>query len=164
MANDSIVKWQNSYSVGVKLIDDQHMKLIELTNKLFNSCVSGCEREESGGIFLKVFHEIIDYVIYHFNTEERVMERIGYLGYKLHKQEHSAFAGKVLNKAEEFNLGKVKNPLSFVYYLRDWVLQHIAVTDKKLGVYILDMKRRGDLQQIVLRAKRDYETNRVHVG
>ena len=158
-----IVSWHSSYSVGVKLIDEQHMKLIKLTNKLFNSCMAGQERTRVDSVFLGVIHEVVDYVDYHFNTEERVMERVNYPEYKMHKQEHMTFVRNVLAKVEEFNLGKTNTSLSFVYYLRDWVLHHIAVNDKKLGTYLVEMKRKGDLQQIILKTKRDVETNRITV-
>ena len=163
MVGEVIVKWQNSYSVGIKLIDEQHMKLIRLTNKLFNSCMLGNERTKFQSVFLSVVHELVDYVGYHFTTEERVMERINYPGYKMHKHEHTSFAKNVLKKVEEFNQNNINTSLSFVYYLRDWVLRHIAVSDKHLGAYLLDMKRRGDLQQIILKAKRNVETNTIHV-
>ena len=155
-----IVEWHDSFSVGVKLIDEQHIKLIKLTNKLFASCMSGQERSKSDSIFLKVIHEVIDYVGYHFSTEEKVMERIDYPKYKEHKKEHVNFVKEVLAKVEEFNVGKMNAPLSFVYYLRDWVLHHIAVNDKKLGAYLVEMKNSGGLTQIVLKVKRD-ENNKV---
>ena len=163
MAENTIVKWQSSYSIGIKLIDEQHMKLIDLTNKLFNSCMSGNERTKSDSIFLSIIHEIKDYTDYHFSTEERIMQKINYPEYKIHKQEHWTFVRKVLKKVEEFNFGKINTPLSLAYYLRDWVLHHIAVNDKKLGNYLLEMKRRGALQQIVLRAKRNAETNKIQI-
>ena len=157
MIEETIVKWQNSYSVGIGLIDKQHMKLIELTNKLFSSCMAGKERTKSDSIFLEVIQEIVSYVSYHFSTEEKVMERVNYPEYKAHRYEHTSFAREVLSKIEEFNAGKINTPLSFVYYLRDWVLHHIAVNDKKLGDYLLEIKKKGDLQQIVLRVKREPE-------
>ena len=161
MSDDVIVKWQNSYSVGIGLIDKHHMKLIDLTNKLFDGCMSGNERAVCNNVFLEVLHEVVDYVNYHFSAEEKVMERINYPEYKAHKYQHETFIREVLNKADEFNSSKINTPLSFVHYLRDWILRHIAVTDKKLGKYLLDIKERGDLQQIVLREKRDAETKKV---
>ncbi|MCL2155729.1 MAG: bacteriohemerythrin [Leptospirales bacterium] len=170
MTNDTIVEWHDSYSVGIKLIDEQHKKLIELTNKLYNSCASDNEKIESDSIFFNAFNEIVDYVNYHFSIEEKVMERINYPEYKMHKQIHMIFTNKVLSKAEGFNLGKTNNSLyftynliSFVYYLRDWVLNHIAATDKRLGVHLLEMKRSGALQQIVLKTRKGVVTNRVQV-
>lgn len=163
MSEDMIVKWQDAYSVGIKVIDEQHMKLVKLTNKLFNSCVSGQERTKSDTVFLEVINEVIDYVGYHFSTEEKVMERINYPAYKVHKQEHFNFVKDVLVRVEEFNAGKINAPLSFVYYLRDWILNHIAVNDKKLGKHLLEMKKNGTLQQVVLKVKKNDETHKLQI-
>ena len=163
MANEVIVKWNDSYSVGVKVIDEQHMKLIRLTNKLFGSCMSGQERTKTDSIFMDVVHEVIDYVGYHFSTEEKIMERIDYPEYKMHKHEHVAFVKEVLIKVEDFNFGKSNAALTFVYYLRDWILHHIAINDKKLGNSLLEMRRNGNLQQIVIKVKKDSETNELQV-
>ena len=152
--NDTIVTWSSSYSVGVKTIDDQHKKLIKLTNKLFASCMAGNERVRlfkysSNSIFLKVIHEAVDYVSYHFGAEEKIMEKVNYPEYMMHKQEHSSFVHEILGKVDEFKAGKNNAPLSFVHYLKDWVLQHIAVSDKKLGTYLLEMHKNGTLLQIL---------------
>ena len=63
----------------------------------------------------------------------------------------------------EFNAGKINAPQSFVYFLRDWVLNHIAVNDKKLGAHLLEMKRKGELEQIVLKVKRNEDTNKLQI-
>ena len=159
MANKIIIEWNDSYSIGIKVIDDQHMKLIELTNKLFDSCLSGHERTKFDSIFLDIIHEIIAYVSYHFGAEEKVMERSNYPEYKIHKQEHANFAKEILNKVEEFKLCKVNPSLSFVYYLKNWVFSHVAVSDRKLGTYLGEMKRNGAFQHIVLGTKKDVKTN-----
>jgi len=161
MADKIIVAWQNSYSVGIRLVDEQHKELINLTNKLFVSCMAGQERSRQ--IFLDTIHSTVDYVGYHFGTEEKVMERINYPGYKEHKKEHTDFVREVFDKVEEFNSGKIFVPLSFVYFLRDWVLHHIAVSDRKLGDFLQAMHRSGMLQKITLKVKKDAITNRMEI-
>jgi hemerythrin-like metal-binding protein len=159
MDNKMVVQWQNSYSVGVRPIDEQHMELIRLTNKLFNSCMEGQEKGNSA--FLEVIHEAVEYIGYHFGTEEKIMERINYLDFARHKKEHTDFVREVYTKVEDFESGKILAPLMFVYFLRDWVLHHIAVSDKRLGDYLLLMKRNGYLQRMSLRVRRDMTTNRM---
>jgi len=161
MTGNTIVSWQNSYSVGIKLIDEQHMELIKLTNKLFASCMTGQERFRN--VFLDTIHDTVDYVGYHFSTEEKVMERVNYPGFKEHKKEHSDFVREVFNKVEEFKSNKVLTPLAFVYYLRDWVLHHIAVCDRKMGEYLIMLRGKGELQKITIRVKTDESTNRVEI-
>ena len=143
---NSIVKWQNSYTTGIKLIDEQHMELIRLTNNLFVACMEG--KEKSKNAFLDTVHGVVDYVRYHFSTEEKVMERVDFPEYKKHKQEHTEFVREFFGKVEEFNSGKMMAPLTFVYYLRDWVLHHIAVNDKKIGEYIMTLKKSGEIGKL----------------
>ena len=156
-----IVIWQNSYSVGIKLIDEQHMHLIKLTNKLFASCLE--DQEKSKDVFLATIHESVDYVGYHFGIEEKVMERVNYPNYKKHKEEHGNFVRMVFSKVEEFNSGKIFTPISFVYFLRDWILHHIAVSDKKMGEYLMMMQKSGELRKITLKVKKDEATTRVFI-
>ena len=161
MNDEVIVTWHNSYSVGIKLIDEQHMKLIGLANKLFGSYMSGHEKTKSDSIFTSIISEIKEYVVYHFITEERVMERINYSSYKIHKEEHIIFAQGIFHRLDEFNHGKSNASLSLAYYLKDWIHQHVAISDKQLGMYLLDMKKKGLLDRIILKSKRDAETNRI---
>jgi len=146
MSEKRLVQWQDSYSVGVKQIDEHHMKLIRLTNKLFSSCMAG--NTKGRDTFLEIIHEAVEYTGYHFGIEEKIMRRISYPDFVKHKQEHTDFVREVYTKVEEFKTGKILVPLQFVYFLRDWVLHHIAVCDKKLGKYLLLIKRNGHLQNL----------------
>jgi len=161
MREKAVVQWQNSYSVNIRLIDEQHMELIKLTNKLFASCM--LDRQRSISTFLDIIHSAVDYTGYHFSTEEKIMERINFPEFSLHKKEHKTFVQEVFNKVEDFKSGKIHVPLSFVYFLRDWVLRHIAVCDKKLGSYILYLKQTGELQKMTLLVRRDETSNRVYM-
>ena len=158
MTERKVVQWQNSYSIGIKLVDEQHMELIKLTNKLFSNCMAGHERSRS--TFLNTVHEAVDYTGYHFGTEEKIMERINYPEYAAHKQEHASFVREVFSKIEDFKAGKLLAPLTFVYFLRDWVLHHIAVRDKKLGDYLIALRRSGELHQMTVKVKKDTTTDR----
>ena len=161
MAEKLLVQWQNSYSVGMKLIDEQHMELIKLTNRLFANCMEG--KEKTRATFLKTIHEAVDYVGYHFSTEEKVMERVNYPELSYHKQQHADFVREVLSKVEEFNAGKPRAPLNFVYFLRDWILHHVAVNDKKMGEYVLALSKSGELQKMTVRVKKDETKERVQI-
>ena len=161
MSYNLVVEWQPSYSVGINLIDNQHMELIDLTNRLFRNCVSGKGRPIN--IFLETLHEAVNYVHYHFGTEEKIMERINYPEFREHKRQHTDFVKEVFSKVDEFNSGKYPNPLSFVYYLRDWVLHHIAVCDKKLGENLLILRQSGELRRITVKVKEDKATGRKEI-
>ena len=151
MAIDEIVTWQKSYSVNIPLIDSQHMELINLTNKLYRSCLK--DRNSSREVFMGVLHGAVGYVGYHFSTEEKVMERVNYPGFGAHKQQHSDFVREVLKTVEDLNKDNYVNPLNFVMYLKDWILTHIAVSDTALGKHLVDLKKGGTLAAITLKVK-----------
>jgi hemerythrin-like metal-binding protein len=157
----NVVTWQNSYSVSIKLVDEQHMELIRLTNKLFANCMAGQER--SSNTFLDTVHEAVNYTGYHFSTEEKIMERIKYPEYSRHRNEHKDFVREVFRKVEDFKEGKVHTPINFVYFLRDWILHHVAVSDRKLGDYLIYLKRTGELQKMTLNVRKDDATNRMFI-
>ena len=161
MANNYIVEWHPSYSIGINLIDKQHMELINLTNRLFRSCMSGQGRTKS--IFIDSLHDAVDYVGYHFGTEEKIMERVNYPEFREHKKQHTDFVKEVFIKVDDFNSGKYPNPISFVYFLKEWVLHHIAVRDKKLGEYLLALRKSGELRKITVKVKEDKSTHRREI-
>ncbi|MDR2499502.1 MAG: bacteriohemerythrin [Treponema sp.] len=152
MAKQEIVEWHSSYSIGIPVIDGQHKELINLTNKLYNSCLQGWESTKD--VFMKTIRGAVDYVGYHFSTEEKIMERVEYPYMAEHKKEHTDFVRTVLQEVDDFQSGKKYTPHNFVYYLRDWVLTHIAISDKKMGNHLLAMKNEGSLQRITLKVKK----------
>ncbi|MDR0629599.1 MAG: bacteriohemerythrin [Treponema sp.] len=135
MGGDSFIAWKNTYSVGIPKIDEQHQELINLTQRLHEACLSGTE---AGRVyFKKAMHDLVNYVTFHFSAEEKLMEKIGFPGLPEHKKEHENFVKKVLEDVKNFEQGKAIVPNSFVRYLRQWILTHIAQTDQEYGIYVM---------------------------
>ncbi|MBI4848457.1 MAG: bacteriohemerythrin, partial [Nitrospirae bacterium] len=88
----SLVTWEETMSVNVKEIDDQHKKLISLINELHEGIQSGEEKNILGD----VLEELINYTRYHFSAEERRMKQFSYIGYLEHKIEHDDLTDKVM--------------------------------------------------------------------
>jgi hemerythrin len=148
-----IVEWHDSYSVGIRLVDDQHKELINLTNRLHAASVMGWENSKAA--FMSAIRAAVDYVGYHFSTEEKIMERVGYPEYKHHKKEHTDFVKEVLAQVHDFQADRKVSANDFVLFLKDWILAHVAVCDKKLGIYLIKLKREGALQNMTMQIKKD---------
>jgi hemerythrin len=148
MGREKFVEWDDRYSLGIPLIDDQHKHLIELTNGLYACCVRG--GEDIQACFRDAVRGTVDYVKYHFTAEERMLVNINYPGFIMHKKEHEGFILKILQDAKEFEEGKKFVPNNFVRYLKDWILAHIAVEDRKYADYILGLKKRDALKRLVV--------------
>jgi hemerythrin len=124
-----LVTWSPTFSVGIKLIDEQHQELLNLTNDMFEHCIG--EEKAEREYFESVIHGAVDYVKVHFATEEKIMLRTGYAGFAQHKKEHEAFVLNVVEQIQAYNAGKRLVLNNFTRYLKEWILTHIAVSDKQ---------------------------------
>jgi hemerythrin len=140
------VKWSKTYSMGIKLIDDQHKGLLELVNELFSHS-TGDEAAERA-YFKVVIGQAVDYVKVHFATEEKYMLATKFPGYEEHKKKHEDFILTVVKSVKDFESGKRLVLVNFSRFLKDWILGHIAVMDVKYSEYfkkIASLKADGKL-------------------
>ena len=124
----NIVNWSPTFSVGVNLIDNQHKELLKLTNDLFSHSIGDPESEQA--YFKKVIKGAVDYVKVHFSTEEQIMIKTRFPGYAEHKREHDSFILTVIEQVKVFEESKKMPLLNFTNFLKDWILTHIAISDK----------------------------------
>ncbi|MDR1317122.1 MAG: bacteriohemerythrin [Spirochaetales bacterium] len=135
LEDGTLIEWDEKYSVGIERIDTQHRKLVDLTNTLYRGCLTG--EEAARQYFMKTIQGTVDYVKYHFADEEKLMEYFKYPDISNHKSQHSGFVMKILEDVRNFQSGKKFVPNTFVRYLKDWILSHIAFMDKQYAQYIL---------------------------
>ena len=128
------------------MIDEQHKKLIEETNALYQGCLSGSV-EERKAYFMQAVKSVVDYIKYHFSAEENMLEKVKYPAINAQKKEHACFVEKRLTDVKSYQEGQKLVPNAFVRFLRDWILSHIAVEDTKYARYILDLKKSGNLER-----------------
>ena len=128
-----LITWSNKFACGIKLIDEQHQGLVELVNEMFNH-VTGNDLQEHN-YFNRVINDAVDYVKTHFATEEKLMIATKFDGYLEHKKEHEAFILKVVENIKDYEAGKRLTLSSFTKFLKDWVLSHVALVDKKYFDY-----------------------------
>jgi hemerythrin len=121
-----LIQWSEDLSVGIHEIDDQHKKLIGLINGLHDAMKAGQAKES----LKKTLAELAAYAVYHFQTEERYMEKFSFPGYPAHKMVHAAFVKKVSDFQAEYEAGKLGLSLELMHFLRDWLTNHIKGTDK----------------------------------
>jgi len=147
-ANTDIVVWDDKYKCGIALVDTQHRELIKLTNQLYRACFGG--NEAANNAFSEAMSRMVEYVRFHFSTEQEMLKRINYPDYQDHKAKHDVLIKDILHAAEEYKMGKKFVPNQFVRTLKDWIFSHIAITDKLYAYYIAEQKKKGLLsdQQI----------------
>ncbi len=125
--------WDDSLSVGVKLIDDQHKMLLSRLSELSEAV---CSRQGSGRI-VGTLDFLSDYVDFHFGTEERHMVANDYPGYKDHKAAHEEFKATLARLSDDFEEEGATTGLadSINTLLINWFLKHIRAVDQELGQF-----------------------------
>ena len=139
--NKDMVVWDEKYATGIHLIDSQHKELFSLTNELFRACLG--EDEALKGVFKETMERMVEYVRFHFGAEQELLQRIKYPDYQEHKKQHDILIWDILEAVKEYNKGEKFVPNQFVRTMRDWILSHIAVTDKQYVLYIAAQKKKG---------------------
>lgn len=125
----SLLAWSNLFSVGVKDIDDQHKKLVDMANRLNDAMKAGHGKEIVG----RILGELVDYTVSHFAFEERLMDKHGYPMSVQHKQEHQELVRTVGEFKRKFERGDAALTAEIMGFLRDWLSRHIMNSDKRFG-------------------------------
>jgi hemerythrin len=139
--NKDMVVWDEKYATGIPLIDSQHKELFSLTNELFRACMSGDEALKN--VFKETMGRMVDYVRFHFGAEQELLQRLKYPDYTEHKKQHDILIRDILEAVNGYNKGEKFVPNQFVRTMRDWILSHIALTDKLYVAYITAQKKKG---------------------
>ena len=125
----ALITWNNMLSTGVTEQDNPHKKLIDLINQLNDAMQAGKGSEVLG----KVLAELVNYTVFHFGYEEKLMAQHKYEDTPAHKAEHSKFVQTAGDFKKKFDSGTAVVSVEIMNFLRDWLTSHIMKTDKKLG-------------------------------
>jgi len=125
----SLMKWtQESYGTNVEICDQQHQILFDRINALYDA-VSGGKRAEIG----ERLDSMIDYVVEHFKTEERLMEEKGYEDLEKHRQEHENLVSTCADLQGKFHANEAEIEEGTLTFIKNWLDHHIPVIDRGYG-------------------------------
>lgn len=124
----ALVEWNQALTIGIPEIDYQHRNLVSMLNALHTAIEAGEPQEHLG----EILEELDLYVVNHFATEERLMERIKYEFLSQHKAEHLRLAETVQGHRNAFSRGEASAE-DLMQFLVRWLLNHIAGADSHIG-------------------------------
>ncbi|HFQ82233.1 MAG TPA: bacteriohemerythrin [Desulfobacterales bacterium] len=125
------MEWQDNYNVGITSIDKQHQKLFHMINKLEKSMNSDTVCHTMG----EILKDLVDYVKFHFEDEEKIMSRIGYPELEQQKTKHKELIDRVVNILQDLKHGENVESVDLYVFLKNWFVGHILEEDKKIGDY-----------------------------
>lgn len=125
--------WNESLSVGVKALDDDHKKLVEMINEMLDGILNNRRQEALS----QVLGKLVKYTKFHFDREEEYFARTGYAAAPHHISEHQQLIKKVTVLQARFKAGDASlNPLELMQFLKDWLVRHIMEEDKKYKMHL----------------------------
>ena len=128
----ALITWNDSLSVKVKQFDEQHKKLVDMLNQLFDAMKAGKGSQVLGDIL----KQLITYTQTHFAAEERLLKQYAYPDFEAHKKEHNVLVMQVLDIQKQLGDGKAVLTQNVMNFLRDWLSRHIQGDDRKYGEFL----------------------------
>lgn len=129
----AFITMSENLSVKIKSIDDQHSKLFDLINDFYDNIKNRSNVEN----ILGLINGMKEYTQSHFKTEENFMLQLNYPYYDAHKNEHDIFISKITTVEDKIRSGKLVVSFEITGFLRDWLKNHIQVTDKKYSSFFI---------------------------
>ncbi len=130
---DTSIKWDDSFLIGITELDHEHKVLIDDINRLHGELARHDEKSE----IEKCLGDIYARMQAHFALEEHVMKEHRYQFFAEHKREHE----KLLDSYTEYMM-QILNDTVVSYSspiedaLKDWVMNHIINSDKKMSLMV----------------------------
>jgi hemerythrin-like metal-binding protein len=122
-----LLHWSDDYSLNIKRIDEQHKKLVEMINRVYDSII----RNEDDDVLDQVISDMADYAFVHFKNEEKYFEQFSYEEASSHIAEHKFFLKKVEKFRDEHKSHHPELKQEVMSFLQKWLTNHIMHTDRK---------------------------------
>lgn len=135
------VQWSDKLSLGVPQIDDQHKELIRIANGLIKAVHRGKDKIALDRILKK----LREYTVFHFSSEEKLMEDIRYPGRGDQAREHARLKKEVKSYQRMAYQKEDLTPDTILEFMTGWLLRHILDYDRELAKFIHEKEAENTL-------------------
>lgn len=129
---ENFIEWDKSFETGISEFDDQHKRLANIVNRFYRSVQESRTQNE----LETILNELVDYTLYHFDSEERAFKQFNYPEYAEHRKIHEDLKAQVVKFLNDYKSGKTSIGFNLLEFLKSWLLNHIKVEDKKYGKFL----------------------------
>ena len=127
--SESFFKWdREKLSTYVDAMDNEHKKLVEIMNRLFERTEAKASKQELGGLI----NELGSWTVTHFAHEEKFFDTLDYPHASVQKKIHKDLLERFKGHQAEFEKTGVLT-LAFFQFLKTWLTAHIMGIDIKYG-------------------------------
>ncbi len=118
--------WEDKYCTQIAEIDRQHQRLFTLFNELYDAMQQG----HGSDVIDKILTSVIDYTVYHFAFEEKLMADAGYPQEAAHRAEHEKLTEQAKSLSQRLQGSGADVTMATLKFLGDWLTRHILVSDQ----------------------------------
>lgn len=118
-------------TIDLPVIDEQHKKLISLSNGLIQAMVNGMGHD----VLEELFEELLEYTCYHFADEEKYMEQINYPDIDKQKQSHKQLTNDVVAFRVRILADQTVPPTEALDFINNWIIRHIKEMDTDISTF-----------------------------
>ncbi len=125
------IEWRQEWESGNRIVDDEHRKLVELSNNLLDVSMSGRSKPET----LEAVDALIDHVAIHFEDEEKILAEASYPDVVAHIKLHKGLVQAALDLRTRVDTGTVDSGTLFDFLVDKVVIGHMINEDAKFFKY-----------------------------
>jgi hemerythrin len=128
----SLMTWNDTFSTGVKAMDEQHQGLVNTLNELHDAMLHGGGKSTAGPLLTR----LVKYTHEHFASEEALMARTKYPKLSAHLGKHKDLTTQVETFVGRYQRGELSLNVDLLMFLRNWLTTHIMKEDREYGPWL----------------------------
>ncbi|MBB4265247.1 bacteriohemerythrin [Roseospira visakhapatnamensis] len=133
-ADEPLIRWSDTWSVGAEEMDRDHRILINLVNQLPAALDKA---PESAWIVGSVLNSLWDYTEYHFNREEALHKAANFPGAQDHAGRHRELKAQVREWLDRYQADPhAMQGQALLTFLKGWLMNHILGEDMRYKPYV----------------------------
>lgn len=125
----AFITWNDEYSVGVEIFDNDHKNLVDGLNHLYDRLCAKAPVPE----LEKICDELVDHTVAHCRREEAFFEDFEYPRAAAHRAMHEQLKLRAAQLRQEI---AHMDSVSGLLFLRDFLAHHIQGEDKRFGAHL----------------------------
>jgi hemerythrin-like metal-binding protein len=126
--------WSNSCAIGLPAIDEQHVLLYSLANRLLDHPEALAKDE----LVVDILTDLGKFLILHFQTEEAMMRQLGMP--QAEYEQHVCAHNLIIDEYADLNLtaarGKHHTAAEIFAIVKQWVGDHLHTSDANIRNYV----------------------------
>ena len=122
-----MIEWDDKFSVGISIIDEEHKKLIGITNMAIVAKKQNYNSEKTK----EVLNEMVEHTYKQFSIKEADMLKFNLPKYLFYRDELLDFLDSTIASYKDLTMDNYQLINETLEFLKNWFVNHILETDKK---------------------------------